>query len=104
MMDDTYTYRKLTSVPGGRHAHGDKRTPTHYEVTDQYGRVLGTVHSMSSESWRQMRSGIRYGFRGYSRTWEAIAPDGTNCGTHHWTRANAAWALERHHNNRLERG
>lgn len=37
---------------------------------------IGTVALTKRESWRTTPTGVRYSFRGYSRTWRATLPNG----------------------------
>lgn len=55
------------------HAPGDSRPATRYEVSVS-GIKVGEVYSRSTESWDLSPNGkIRTHFRGYSRTWGALA-------------------------------
>ena len=88
-----FTFRK-SDRHRALHAAGDKRPPRAYDVYEGAGMaLLGSVHSASEASYRTMPSGVRYGFRGYSRSWWALDPHGTTVLRGALSREQAARAL-----------
>lgn len=87
------TFHRI-DVDSYQHAVGDSKPPTAYEVYDG-DRFLGKVRSRSRESWRQLPSGVRYGFRGYARNWEAINTEGRSVGNYFYQRGEAAEQLRK---------
>jgi hypothetical protein len=69
-----------------------RHRPTAYRVLAD-GVEIGRVFSRSRESWRTLSSGVRYSFRGYSRTWHVEAVNGET--TFAYQRQDAVAALVR---------